>query len=75
VYPNAALQTEYSSWEREPKEVLLSPLRELGIGYVPTSPLGRGFLTSRLRTPDDFAEGDYRRSAPRFRRGNFDRNL
>jgi aryl-alcohol dehydrogenase-like predicted oxidoreductase len=55
--------------------VLLPTVRELGIGFVPYSPLGRGFLTGRFRTPDDFAEGDYRRSAPRFQGENFDRNL
>lgn len=75
VYPIAALQTEYSLWEREPEDVLLPTVRELGIGFVPYSPLGRGFLTGRFRTPDDFAEGDYRRSAPRFQGENFDRNL
>jgi len=75
VHPIAALQTEYSLWEREPEDVLLPTVRELGIGFVPYSPLGRGFLTGRFRTPDDFAEGDYRRSAPRFQGENFDRNL
>jgi len=75
VHPIAALQTEYSLWEREPENVLLPTVRELGIGFVPYSPLGRGFLTGRFRTPDDFAEGDYRRSAPRFQGENFDRNL
>jgi aryl-alcohol dehydrogenase-like predicted oxidoreductase len=75
VHPIAALQTEYSLWAREPEDVLLPTVRELGIGFVPYSPLGRGFLTGRFRTPDDFAEGDYRRSAPRFQGENFDRNL
>jgi len=75
AHPIAALQTEYSLWEREPEDVLLPTVRELGIGFVPYSPLGRGFLTGRFRTPDDFAEGDYRRSAPRFQGENFDRNL
>ena len=75
VHPIAALQTEYSLWEREPEDVLLPTVRELSIGFVPYSPLGRGFLTGRFRTPDDFAEGDYRRSAPRFQGENFDRNL
>jgi hypothetical protein len=75
VHPIAAVQTEYPPWEREPEEVLLPTLRELGIGFVPSSPLGRGFLTGRLRTPDDFAEGDYRRSAPHFQGENFNRNL
>jgi len=69
------LQTEYSLWEREPEDVLLPTVRELGIGFVPYSPLGRGFLTGRFRTPEDFAEGDHRRSAPRFQGENFDRNL
>jgi aryl-alcohol dehydrogenase-like predicted oxidoreductase len=75
VHPIAALQTEYSLWEREPEDAILPTVRELGIGFVPYSPLGRGFLTGRFRTPDDFAEGDYRRSAPRFQGENFDRNL
>ena len=75
VHPIAALQTEWSLWEREPEEKVLPVLRELGIGFVPYSPLGRGFLTGQFATPDDIPEGDYRRHAPRFQGENFDRNL
>ena len=75
VHPISALQTEWSLWEREPEEKVLPVLRELGIGFVPYSPLGRGFLTGQFRTPDDIPEGDYRRNAPRFQGEDFDRNL
>ena len=75
VHPISALQTEWSLWEREPEEKVLPVLRELGIGFVPYSPLGRGFLTGQFTTPDDIPEGDYRRHAPRFQGEHFDRNL
>jgi aryl-alcohol dehydrogenase-like predicted oxidoreductase len=75
VHPIAALQTEYSLWSREPEEGLLATCRELGIGFVSYSPLGRGFLTGRFTSPDDFPEGDWRRTNPRFQGENFDRNL
>ncbi|MCW2777600.1 MAG: aldo/keto reductase [Frankiales bacterium] len=75
VHPISALQTEWSLWEREPEEKVVPVLRELGIGFVPYSPLGRGFLTGQFATPDDIPEGDYRRHAPRFQGENFTRNL
>ena len=75
VHPIAALQTEYSLWEREPEDAILPALRELGIGFVPYSPLGRGFLTGQLRSPDDFADDDHRKTSPRFTGENFTRNL
>jgi aryl-alcohol dehydrogenase-like predicted oxidoreductase len=75
VHPIAALQTEYSLWERHPEEELLPLLRELGIGFVPYSPLGHGFLTGQLRTPDDIPADDWRRTNPRFTGENFERNL
>ncbi len=75
VHPITALQTEYSLWTRDPEDEILAVLRELGIGFVPYSPLGRGFLTGQFRKPEDVAEGDYRRTAPRFQGENFDRNL
>jgi len=76
VHPVTALQTEYSLWSREPEENgVLATVRELGIGFVPYSPLGRGFLTGAIRTPADFEEGDYRRHSPRFQGDNFARNL
>jgi aryl-alcohol dehydrogenase-like predicted oxidoreductase len=75
VHPIAALQTEYSLWSREPEAELLGLCRELGITFVPYSPLGRGFLTGRFRTPDDFPKDDYRRHSPRFQGENFTRNL
>lgn len=75
VHPISALQTEYSLWEREPEAAILPTVRELGIGFVPYSPLGRGFLTGQLRSPDDFAAGDHRRTSPRFQGENFNRNL
>lgn len=74
-FPISALQTEYSLWSRDPEDELLATCRELGIGFVAYSPLGRGFLTGQIRTPDDLAEGDYRRSSPRFQGENFARNL
>jgi aryl-alcohol dehydrogenase-like predicted oxidoreductase len=75
VHPIAALQTEYSLWSREPETELLPLLRELGIGFVPYSPLGRGFLSGQFRAPEDFPPGDYRRTSPRFQGENFARNL
>jgi aryl-alcohol dehydrogenase-like predicted oxidoreductase len=75
VHPITALQTEYSLWEREPETKVFPVLAELGLGFVPYSPLGRGFLTGQLRSPDDFAEDDFRRHSPRFQGENFTRNL
>jgi aryl-alcohol dehydrogenase-like predicted oxidoreductase len=75
VHPIAALQTEYSLWSREPEAEVLPTVRELGIGFVAYSPLGRGFLTGRFRSIDDLAPGDWRRSNPRFQGENFQRNL
>ena len=75
THPIAALQTEYSLWSRDPEDEILSTVRELGIGFVAYSPLGRGFLTGRFRSIDDFPEGDFRRVNPRFEGENFDRNL
>ena len=75
VHPITALQTEYSLWTRDPEEGLLAACRELGIGFVAYSPLGRGFLTGRYKTPDDFAADDWRRNNPRFQGDNFRRNL
>jgi aryl-alcohol dehydrogenase-like predicted oxidoreductase len=75
VHPISALQTEYSLWTRDPEEGLLAACRELGIGFVAYSPLGRGFLTGRFRRFEDLPEGDYRRLAPRFQGDNFQKNL
>jgi aryl-alcohol dehydrogenase-like predicted oxidoreductase len=75
VHPIAALQTEYSLWSREPEDEILPTVRELGIGFVPYSPLGRGFLTGRIRSIDDLEENDYRRNSPRFQGENFAKNL
>jgi aryl-alcohol dehydrogenase-like predicted oxidoreductase len=75
VHPIAALQTEYSLWERAPEEEILPTLRELGIGFVPYSPLGRGFLTGRFKSFDDLPADDYRRNQPRFQGANFQKNL
>jgi aryl-alcohol dehydrogenase-like predicted oxidoreductase len=75
VHPITALQTEYSLWSREPEDGLLATCRELNIGFVPYSPLGRGFLTGRFSTPDDLPEGDWRRNNPRFQGQNFYTNL
>ena len=75
VHPVAALQTEYSLWTRDPEAKLLPLLRELGIGFVPYSPLGHGFLTGQIRTVDDFADDDWRKTNPRFTGENFQRNL
>jgi aryl-alcohol dehydrogenase-like predicted oxidoreductase len=75
VHPITALQTEYSLWSREPEDEILQTVRELGIGFVPYSPLGRGFLTGQIKSPDDLAPDDYRRNAPRFQGENFQKNL
>ena len=75
VHPISALQTEYSLWSRDPETEILPTVRELGVGFVPYSPLGRGFLTGQITSPDDFAEDDYRRSSPRFQGENFTKNL
>ena len=74
-HPISALQSEYSLWSRDPEEDVLPTLRGLGIGFVAYSPLGRGFLTGQLKSPDDFAADDYRRNSPRFQGDNFTRNL
>ena len=74
-HPITALQTEYSLWTRDPEDEVLPRCRELGIGFVAYSPLGRGFLTGRFRTFEDLPEGDYRRNSPRFQGENFQRNL
>ena len=75
VHPIAALQTEYSLWSREPEDDILPTVRELGIGFVAYSPLGRGFLTGQIKSIDDLEPGDYRRNAPRFQGPNFQKNL
>jgi aryl-alcohol dehydrogenase-like predicted oxidoreductase len=75
VHPIIALQTEYSLWSREPEEELLATVRELGIGFVAYSPLGRGFLTGQIKSPDDFDADDSRRNWPRFKPENFQQNL
>jgi len=76
VHPITALQTEYSLWTRDPEENgVLSTVRELGIGFVPYSPLGRGFLSGAIKRPEDFDADDFRRHNPRFQGENFARNL
>jgi aryl-alcohol dehydrogenase-like predicted oxidoreductase len=75
VHPISALQTEYSLWSRDPEDEILPTIRSLGIGFVPYSPLGRGFLTGRFRRLEDLAPDDYRRSSPRFQGENFAKNL
>src|SRR5262249_55334599 len=70
-----ALQTEYSLWSREPEAEILPTVRELGIGFVAYSPLGRGFLTGQFKSFDDLPADDYRRNAPRFQGENFQKNL
>jgi len=75
THPITALQTEYSLWSRDPEEEILPTVRELGIGFVAYSPLGRGFLTGRIRRPEDLPEGDWRRGNPRFVGENFQKNL
>ena len=75
VHPIAALQTEYSLWTRDPDAELLPLLRELGIGFVPYSPLGHGFLTGTIRSPQELDDDDWRKTNPRFTGGNFEKNL
>jgi aryl-alcohol dehydrogenase-like predicted oxidoreductase len=75
VHPISALQTEYSLWTRDPEDEVLPTVRELEIGFVAYSPLGRGFLSGRFQSPDDLEEGDFRRMNPRFQGENFQRNL
>lgn len=75
VHPISALQTEYSLWSRDPEDEILPTVRELGVGFVPYSPLGRGFLSGQFKSPDDFPEDDYRRHSPRFQGENFNKNL
>nr|WP_255423044.1 aldo/keto reductase [Undibacterium sp. FT79W] len=75
VHPITAIQSEYSLWTRDPEQGVLAACRRLGIGFVPYSPLGRGFLTGALTSPEQFSEDDYRRSSPRFQGENFNKNL
>jgi len=75
IHPISALQSEYSLFTRDVEDEVLPTLRELGIGFVPYSPLGRGFLSGAITKPDDLAEDDFRRQNPRFQGENFDRNL
>ena len=75
VHPITALQTEYSLWTRDPEAELLPLLRELGIGFVPYSPLGHGFLTGTIRSPEELSDDDWRKTNPRFSPGNFEQNL
>ena len=75
VHPITALQTEYSLWTRDPEEEILATVRELGIGFVAYSPLGRGFLTGEFKRPEDIPENDFRRFNPRFQGDNFHKNL
>jgi aryl-alcohol dehydrogenase-like predicted oxidoreductase len=75
VHPISALQTEYSLWTRDPEAEILPTVRELGIGFVPYSPLGRGFLSRRFSSPEELPEDDFRRHNPRFQGENFKRNM
>src|SRR6266481_4945151 len=75
VHPIAALQTEYSLWTRDPEDEILGTTRELGIAFIPYSPLGRGFLTGQFKRFEDLAADDYRRFSPRFQGDNFQKNL
>ncbi|HEY5251493.1 MAG TPA: aldo/keto reductase [Acidimicrobiales bacterium] len=75
VHPVTALQSEYSLFTRDPEDEILPTIRELGIGFVPYSPLGRGFLSGTITSPDQFGSGDFRRFSPRFQGENFGRNL
>ncbi|MGE5088421.1 MAG: aldo/keto reductase [Candidatus Levyibacteriota bacterium] len=75
VHPIAALQSEYSLWSRDVEDEILPTVRELGVGFVPYSPLGRGFLTGQIKRVEDFEPGDYRLHSPRFQGENFQRNL
>ncbi len=74
-HPITALQSEYSLWSRDPEDEILETIRDLDIGFVPYSPLGRGFLTGRFESPEDLPEDDWRRSSPRFQGENFQKNL
>jgi aryl-alcohol dehydrogenase-like predicted oxidoreductase len=74
IHQITALQTEYSLWTRDPEPEILPTCRELGIGFVPYSPLGRGFLANRFSSPDEIDEGDFRRNNPRFQEENWERN-
>ena len=75
IHPITALQSEYSLWTRDPEQGVLATCCTLGIGFVPYSPLGRGFLTGAITTPSQFADDDYRRTSPRFQGDNFAKNL
>ena len=75
VHPITALQSEYSLWSRDVEDDILATCRELGIGFVPYSPLGRGFLTGQIKRFEDLAQDDFRRNSPRFQGENFARNL
>ena len=75
VHPITAVQTEYSMWSRDPENGVIPTCRELGIGFVPYSPLGRGFLSGRFTSPDDLDQNDFRRQGPRFTGANLDANL
>jgi aryl-alcohol dehydrogenase-like predicted oxidoreductase len=75
VHPIAAVQTEYSLWTRDPEAEVLPTCRQLGVGFVPYSPLGRGFLAGRFTSPDDLDKGDFRRTGPRFTGDNLQANL
>ena len=75
VHPITALESEYSLWTRDPEDEVLPVCRELGIGFVPYSPLGRGFLTGKIQKPEDLPDDDYRKTTPRFQGENFQRNL
>jgi aryl-alcohol dehydrogenase-like predicted oxidoreductase len=75
VYPISALQTEYSLWTRDVEVEILATCRELGVGFVPYSPLGRGFLTGRIKKIEDLEDGDWRRNSPRFQGDNLEHNL
>jgi aryl-alcohol dehydrogenase-like predicted oxidoreductase len=75
IHPIAAVQTEYSLWTRDPEDGVIATCRELGIGFVAYSPLGRGFLAGRFTSPDELDEGDFRRSGPRFTGANLEANL
>jgi aryl-alcohol dehydrogenase-like predicted oxidoreductase len=74
VHPISALQTEYSLWTRDPEDAVLPTVRELGIGFVAYSPLGRGFLAGRFSSPTELADDDFRRNHPRMQDGNFEQN-
>lgn len=74
IHPVAAVQSEYSLWSRDPETEIIPACRQLGIGFVPYSPLGRGFLTSRIRSVEDLPQGDYRARTPRFQKENLEKN-